>query len=99
MQDGLDHAQGLVISLAAASDLIHTQGLKEAVDGQQQGVQVNGLHSTVQCTARCSAQHGVKYSQYIAIAAEGPRLGQPTEVFHRNQPASQQHKERSQEHT
>lgn len=43
MQDGLHHAQWLVICMTAPSDLNHTQILKEAVDGQQQGPQVNGL--------------------------------------------------------
>lgn len=43
VQDGLHHAQRLVVCVAAPPDLVHTQRLKEGVDGQQQAAQVNRL--------------------------------------------------------
>ena len=40
VQHGLDHAEGLVVLLAAPADLVHTQTHEELVDGEEQQVQV-----------------------------------------------------------
>jgi len=74
MQDGLHHAQRLVVSLGAAPDLVNTQRLKEAVDVQQQRGDVNVLQSAatnhmgamdstdLHCMPLC--QHGASHSTH-----------------------------------
>ena len=51
MEDGLDHAQRLVILCATPSDFINAQAHEEGMDAQQELIQVDALQRW-QCESR-----------------------------------------------